>query len=65
MVDPRRRHRQLALFLVGLILLNFPMLALADGILLPNGLPLTPYFLLASWLALIVLAALVARRPRA
>lgn len=64
MVDPARRHRQLALFLVGLLLLNFPVLALVDAISLPSGAPLTPYYLMASWLAVIALAAAIARRPR-
>ena len=64
MVDPRRRHRQLALFLVGTLLLNFPVLAIADSIRLPDGAPLTFYYLVAAWIAMIVVAGLLARRPR-
>jgi hypothetical protein len=60
MVDPRRRGRQRALFLAALLLLNFPALALVDAAMLPGGVPLTPYYLLAAWLATIVAAALLA-----
>ena len=62
MVDPRRRHRQLALFLVGTLLLNFPVLAIVDRIRLPDGAPLTFYYLVAVWLAMIACSALVAWR---
>ncbi|MEK0085584.1 hypothetical protein [Benzoatithermus flavus] len=58
MVDPRRRNRQLAVFLVSLILLNFPALAIVDGIILPSGVPLTPYYLLLVWIGTIALTAL-------
>ena len=64
MVDPRRRNRQLALFLAGAILLNFPALAVVDGIRLANVVPLTAYYLVGVWLVLIALAALVARLRR-
>jgi hypothetical protein len=61
-VDLRRRHRQLALFLAGLILLNFPVLGLVDAIRLPGGVPLTPLYLFVAWLGLILLAAAIAHR---
>ncbi|MFO1073801.1 MAG: hypothetical protein U1E17_14230 [Geminicoccaceae bacterium] len=64
MVDPRRRHRQLALFLVGTLLLNFPVLAIVDRLRLPDGTPLTFYYLVAVWLAMIACAGLLAWRPR-
>jgi hypothetical protein len=60
MVDPRRRNRQLAVFLAGLLLLNFPILGLVDAIRLPDGVPLTPLYLFAAWLGLILLTAAVA-----
>ncbi len=40
MVDQRRRNRQLAVFLAGLLALNFPLLGLVDAIRLPGGVPL-------------------------
>jgi hypothetical protein len=58
MVDPRRRNRQLAVFLVSLLLVNFPALALVDRLVLPNGVPLTPYYLFVVWVATIAFAAL-------
>jgi hypothetical protein len=58
MVDPRRRNRQLAVFLLSLVLLNFPALALVDGVILPGGVPLTPYYLLLAWALTIALTAL-------
>ena len=63
MVDPRRRNRQLAVFLAGLLLVNFPALAIVDRITLPGGVPLTPFYLFAVWLGMIALTALsMARR---
>lgn len=64
MVDPRRRHRQLALFLIVLLLLNFPVLAIVDSLTLPGGVPATPSYLLAVWVGAIALAALTARGRR-
>jgi hypothetical protein len=58
-----RRRRQLAVFLAGVLLLNFPVLGLVDAIRLPGGAPLTPLYLFSAWLgAILVTAALV--RPR-
>ena len=63
MVDPRRRNRQLAVFLAGLLLVNFPALAIVDRITLPGGVPLTPFYLFAVWLGMIALTGLsMARR---
>jgi hypothetical protein len=58
MVDPRRRNRQLAVLLGGLLLANFPALAIVDRLILPSGVPLTPYYLFGVWLGIIVLTAL-------
>jgi len=58
MVDPRRRNRQLAVLLGGLLLANFPALAIVDRLILPSGVPLTPYYLFGIWLGIIVLTAL-------
>ncbi len=64
MVEPRRRHRQLAVFIIGLLFANFPALALVDRITLPGGVPLTPIYLFVVWLGIIALAALAVVRPR-
>jgi hypothetical protein len=58
--DPRRRNRRLAVFLAGLLALNFPVLGLVDALRLPGGVPLTPLYLFAAWLGLIALAAAAA-----
>jgi hypothetical protein len=63
MADPRRRDRQMAVFLLGLLLLNFPALAVVDRATFPGGVPLTPLYLLVVWVAVIALTMLlVARR---
>ena len=58
MVDPRRRNRQLAVFLVSLLLVNFPALAIVDRLILPNGVPVTPYYLFLVWVGTIAFTAL-------
>ena len=63
MVDQRRRSRQLAVFLAGLLALNFPLLGLVDAITLPGGVPLTPLYLFVAWLGLILLTAALTARP--
>jgi hypothetical protein len=63
MAGPRRRDRQVAVFLVGLLLANYPALAIVDRLTLRGALPLTPLYLLGVWVALIALTMLlVARR---
>jgi hypothetical protein len=62
MVDQRRRYRQVAVFLAGLLLLNFPVLGLVDALRLPDGVPLTPLYLFLAWLGLILLTASVVER---
>lgn len=58
----RQRSRQLAVFLVGAILVNFPMLALVDAISLPSGAPLTSLYLFLAWLGLILATAFLSHR---
>ena len=58
MRDERARRRQAALFLSALLLLNAPVLAVVDRLVLPGGIPLTLAFLFAAWLLLILLCAL-------
>ncbi len=54
------RQRLLALFAAGLLLLNFPLLALWDRALTVAGLPLFPLALFAVWALLIGVLALIA-----
>lgn len=51
------RQRLLALFTAGLLLLNFPLLALWDREVLVAGLPLFPLALFVIWGALIAALA--------
>lgn len=55
----QRLHAQrlLALFALGWLLLNFPLLTLWDRGVLVGGLPLMPLALFAGWAALIAAAA--------
>lgn len=55
MSEPRLA-RLLALALVALVLLNFPMLAVIDRLAL-GGLPLLPFYLFLAWGAVIAVAA--------
>ena len=52
-----RAQRLLALFALGWLLLNFPLLTLWDRGVLVAGLPLLPLALFAGWAALIGAAA--------
>jgi hypothetical protein len=54
-----RPQRLLALFALGWLLLNFPLLTLWDRAVLVAGLPLLPLALFAGWAALIGAAAWV------
>jgi hypothetical protein len=64
MAGPRRGDRQVAVFLLGLLLVNFPALAIVDRVTLPGGVPLTPLYLLVVWAAVIVLTMLLVARRR-
>ncbi|MGD9508811.1 MAG: hypothetical protein AB7I59_10195 [Geminicoccaceae bacterium] len=63
MAERRLRRRQFAIFLAGLLSLNFPVLAIVDAIRLPSGVPLTPLYLFTAWLGLILLSAAATMRP--
>lgn len=57
-------QRLIALFVVGWLLFNYPLLSLfSDGRTL-GGVPLLYVFLFAAWTALIVAIALVVERTR-
>ena len=62
MLEGLRTQRLLALFVAGLGLFNFPLLALWDRDLLVFGVPLFPAALFALWALLIVLLALLLER---
>jgi hypothetical protein len=59
---PLRGQRLLVLFLIGALLLNFPILSLfsSDGMLW--GIPLLYLYLFVCWASLIALMALVIER---
>jgi hypothetical protein len=56
-------QRLLALFVLGWLLFNFPLLGLLDQGVVWLGLPLFPVALFAIWLALIAAAAWLMERP--
>lgn len=61
--DPQRHYeRELALFLLGVLLFNPPLLTIASVPRLILGVPLLYLFLFVGWGLLIVLVALHARR---
>jgi hypothetical protein len=55
-----RKQRLLALFALGVLALNFPLITLWDREITLWGLPLMPLALFAGWAALIGAAAWVA-----
>jgi hypothetical protein len=57
MIQGLRAQRLVALFALGWLLLNFPLLTLWDRGVLVAGLPLLPLALFAGWAALIGAAA--------
>ena len=59
-----RSQRLLALFALGWLLLNFPLLTLWDRGLLVAGLPLMPLALFGGWAALIGAAAWICETAR-
>jgi hypothetical protein len=55
-------QRLVALFLLGCLLLNFPLLYLFERDATIGGVPLLFVYVFAAWIALIVLVALVVER---
>jgi hypothetical protein len=62
MFEGLRAQRLLALFALGWLLLNLPLLTLWDRDVTVFGLPLLPAALFTGWALLIVLAGWVAER---
>lgn len=64
MTDRLGRQRLLALFAAGLLLFNFPLLALWDRDAMVAGVPLFPAALFVIWGGLIVVLGLLSERLR-
>ncbi|HEX6142162.1 MAG TPA: hypothetical protein VFZ01_05565 [Geminicoccaceae bacterium] len=66
MRDEQRGKRLIAIFLFGLLLLNFPLLVVVDALPRWLGLPPLVVYLFTAWALIIVLLGLVGgrRRPR-
>ncbi|WP_234264867.1 hypothetical protein [Hydrogenophaga sp. NFH-34] len=65
MFDGLVAQRLVALFLAGMVLLNFPLLALWDRDATWGGLPLFPLALFAIWTGLIAGLAWIVERGQA
>ena len=62
---PRRHlvsHRLVAVFLLGCVLFNYPLLAIFDRIGTLGGWPATFVWLMAGWLGLITVMAVIVER---
>lgn len=55
-------QRMVAVFVGGLLLLNYPLLSLVDRPLTVFGLPLLHVYLFAVWAALVLIAAITVER---
>ena len=62
MPGDRRGQGFVALFMLGCLLFNYPMLALFERPVAVLGVPLIYAYLFGAWLLLIALAAWIARR---
>jgi membrane protein implicated in regulation of membrane protease activity len=65
MRDTERGKRLIALFLLGVVLLNFPMLAVVDAGGQVLGLPPLFVYLFGAWAGLILVLALIVERRSA
>ena len=64
--DKRIGRRLVGLFLLGMLLFNFPLLSLANRPVLVLGLPLLYLYLFGAWSLIILLIHLISRcRPDA
>ena len=64
MTHGQGRQRLVALFVLGFMAFNFPLLALWDHDVWILGLPLFPVALFGLWLGLIVCLALLVDTPK-
>lgn len=58
-----RTQRIVALFLLGVVLLNYPLLSIFSRPTLVGGLPLLYLYLFLTWLAVILLASRLIDTP--
>ena len=65
MRDQDRGRRLIAVFLLGLVLINFPLLAVVEAGPRWFGLPPLFVYLFGAWAGLIVLLALIVERRAA
>lgn len=61
----QRNERLIAVLIVGLLLLNYPLLSLFSKVHLVFGVPLLYLYLFAVWYIFIICVALVLTRPPA
>jgi hypothetical protein len=61
---PGTGERLLALFALGVVLFNFPLLALFDRAVTVLGIPVLYVYIFCAWALLIALLALVIERSR-
>ncbi len=59
--DKLKNGRLVAVFLIGLVLFNYPLLSLFNMDRLFLGVPLFYVYMFAAWLAVIVLTAWITR----
>lgn len=64
MRNEERGKRLIAVFLLGLVLVNFPLLAVVEAGEGLFGLPPLFLYLFTSWAGIILLLALIAQRGR-
>jgi hypothetical protein len=62
MGDDKRNERLIGLCLLGVLLFNYPLLALFNRATLVGGVPLVYAYIFAAWALLIALIAAVVRR---
>ncbi|MFC5771322.1 hypothetical protein [Thauera sinica] len=55
-------QRLVAVFIAGLLLLNYPLLSLFDRPERPFGIPLLHFYLFAVWLGLVIAIAWIVER---
>lgn len=59
--EKRKHQRLLALFLLFLLLFNYPLLSTVNKPVLAGGMPLLYLYLFGCWLLMIILLALAVR----
>ena len=58
-----KEQRLVAVFILGCLMFNYPVLALFNRPETALGIPLLYAYIFAAWAALVVLMALVVRKP--